>query len=453
MMRTNDVSAVPRNPLMFETNEVVKFNELHPEFIKFTTDEIIRQTREAIETISKIPASSRNFDNTMRAFDLAYHRFSSVFNTLYLMAYTHPDSAIRNQCQASVDVLSRFDNEIALNEDLYKATHEYSQTKEAKQLTGFKKKYLSDRMRFYALNGFNLPREKREMLKAILDSMTTLGLEFSSNIAAVKDVLELDEAEMDGLPQEYKDQHRTENGKYAIDLSYPSVVPFFQLATNENARKKLFMLYLNRAADKNLDLLNRLLEQRKKAANLLGFKTAAEYFLADNMAVKPQKVWEFENNLLEKIKPKVEADYNELLEIKRKYTGDASVSVINEWEYRFYLNKLLKEKYEVDNQKIREYFEVNNVINGILEICKRLYGVTFEEIPNAPVWHSDVKLFEMKSNGEVVARIYLDLYPRDDKYKHFACFGLYNGVKIGDVYQIPTAALVCNFPRPTDTTP
>lgn len=452
-MKANDATAVPRNPLMFEVNELVKFNELNPEFIRFTTDEIIRQTREAIESISKIPASKRNFDNTMRAFDLAYHRLSNIFNTLYLMAYTHPDSAIRNQCQASVDALSRFDNEIALNEDLYKATSEYAKTTEAKQLSGFKKKYLDDRMRFYALNGFNLPKEKRDQLKTILDSITTLGLEFSSNIAAVKDVLELDEAEMDGLPQEYKDQHRGENGKYIIDLSYPSIVPFFQLATNENARKKLFMLYNNRAADKNLEILTRLLEQRKKAANLLGFKTAAEYFIADNMAVKPQKVWEFENSLLEKIKPKVEADYNELLEIKRKYTGDASAYVINEWEYRFYMNKLLKEKYHVDNQKIREYFEVNNVINGILEICKRLYNVNFVEVPNAPVWHSDVKLYEMKSNGEVLARIYLDLYPRDDKYKHFACFGLYNGVKVGDSYQIPTAALVCNFPRPTDTTP
>lgn len=452
-MKTSEVTAVPRNPLLFEVNEMVKFNELNPEFIRFATDEIIRQTREAIESIGKIRASKRNFDNTMRAFDLAYHRFSNVFNTLYLMAYTHPDSAIRNQCQASVDALSRFDNEIALNEKLYKATSEYAKTREAKQLSGFKKKYLNDRMRFYALNGFNLPKEKRDQLKTILDSITTLGLEFSSNIAAVKDVLELEEAEMDGLPQEYKDLHRAANGKYIIDLSYPSVVPFFQLATNENARKKLFMLYLNRAADKNLDLLPRLLEQRKKAANLLGFKTAAEYFIADNMAVQPQKVWEFENSLLEKIKPKVEADYNELLEIKRKYTGDPSASVINEWEYRFYLNKLLKEKYDVDNQKIREYFEVNHVISGILEICKRLYNVDFVEVSNAPVWHSDVKLYEMKSNGEVVARIYLDLYPRNDKYKHFACFGLYNGVKIGNNYQIPTAALVCNFPRPTETTP
>ncbi|MCX7986713.1 MAG: Zn-dependent oligopeptidase [Bacteroidales bacterium] len=453
MTNYNNIIAGSRNPLLFEINEVVRFNELKPEHVKEATEEIIRQTKESIAKISEIKASERNFDNTMRAFDLAYHKFSNVSNTLYLMAYTHPDSAVRDQCLASVDMLSRFDNEITLNEDLYRATHEYSQTSEAKKLTGFKKKYLDDRMRFYALNGFNLSKEKREELKKIFDKITSLGLEFSANIASVKDVLELDETEMDGLPKEYKDQHRTESGKYVIDLSYPSIVPFFQMATNENARKKLFMLYLNRAADKNLDLLNRLLLERKKAANLLGFSTAAEYIIADNMAKTPQKVWEFENSLLEKVKPKVNIDYAELIEVKRKYTNDPNANTINEWEYRFYLNKLLKEKYEVDNQKLREYFEVNNVINGILEICKQLYGVSFVEKTEAPVWHSDVKMFEMISNSKVIARIYLDLYPRNDKYKHFACFGLINGVKIGKNYQIPTAALVCNFPRPTENMP
>ena len=212
-------------------------------------------------------------------------------------------------------------------------------------------------------------------------------------------------------------------------------------------------LYLNRATDKNLDILQKLLSYRKKAAQLLGFRSAAEYFIADNMAKTPSEVWRFENNLLSKIQPKIKIDYNELLELKREHTGNFSETNIYEWEYRYYNNKLLVSKYNVDQQVIKEYFEVNNVINGILKICNILYDVDFVDLKNAPVWHKDVKVFEMKSNNEVIGRIYLDLYPRENKYSHFACFSLYCGKNTNKGYQIPTAALVCNFPKPTDEMP
>ncbi len=441
------------NPLLFSTNELLSFDRLSTDAVIEATNKIIEQTRLEIEKISKIPDNQRNFENTMVAFDDMYHQFSSVTSIIYLMAYTHPDSAIREQCLKSVDQLSRFDNEVTLNEDLYNAIKAYSNTSEAKKLTGYKKKFLDDRLKFYALNGFNLPKEKRNELKAILDSITTLSLEFSSNIAAVSDYLELDENEMDGLPEDYKNERRLPNGKYKIDLSYPTIVPFFQLANNEQARKKLHFLYQNRAADKNIELLEKLIAERIKAARLLGFNTPAEYFIADNMAKTPDKVWEFENSLLIKIKPKVEKDFQELIEIKRAHKNDPTINEIYEWEYRYYYNKLLKEKYSVDNQKIKEYFEVNNVINGILEICNKLYGVEFKEIKNAPVWHPDVKLYEMISEGQTVARIYLDLYPRENKYKHYACFGMINGKKTNQGYQLPTASLVCNFPQPTAQMP
>jgi thimet oligopeptidase len=452
-MIMNESTASSRNPLLFKTNEIVRFDLLTKENVKEATDSIIQQSRKEVEAISKIAPASRTFNNTMRAFDHMYHNFYNVFNAVYLMAYTHPDSEIREQCNSSTDILSRFDNELALNDSLYNAVKEYSLTEEAKSLKGYQKKFLDDRLKFYALNGFNLPKEKRDELKVIFDSITTIGIEFSTNIASVKDYLELEEYELDGLPEDYKKEHRMDNGKYKIDLTYPSIVPFFQLATNENARKKLLLLNLNKAADKNLDLLEKLIRERTKAAKILGFNTAAEYIIADNMAKTPSNVWNFEYSLLDKIKPKVDSDYAELLEIKRKYTGNPNENVINEWEYSFYTHKLLKEKYNVDNQEIKEYFEVNNVIDGILKICHQLYNVSFKEVKNAPVWHSDVKLFEMVKDNKVVGKIYLDLYPRDDKYKHYACFGLFNGASIGKEYQIPTATLVCNFPRPTSEMP
>ena len=442
-----------KNPILFDVNELVRFDQFTPQDIEESTKLIIDSCKKSIKQIAEIDSSQRNFNNTMVAFDDFYHSFMNLFNTVYLMAYTHPDSTVRNASLAQIDILSKFDNEINLNEDLYRATKEYSETSEAKKLTGYKKKFLDDRLRFYNLNGFNLPKEKRDQLRIIFDTISSLGIEFSSNIASVKDYLEVDEKDMDGLPDDYKNSHRMENGKYRIDLSYPSYVPFMELSNSSEARKKLLFLYLNRATDKNLDILQKLLSYRKKAAQLLGFRSAAEYFIADNMAKTPSEVWRFENNLLSKIQPKIKIDYNELLELKREHTGNFSETNIYEWEYRYYNNKLLVSKYNVDQQVIKEYFEVNNVINGILKICNILYDVDFVDLKNAPVWHKDVKVFEMKSNNEVIGRIYLDLYPRENKYSHFACFSLYCGKNTNKGYQIPTAALVCNFPKPTDEMP
>jgi thimet oligopeptidase len=441
------------NILLFQVNDLIKFDKLDTAQIKNATQFVIENSKKQIDKISQIEVGKRNFTNTMAAYDDLYSSLNSVTSIIYLMAYTHPDSAIRSKSQECIEILSKFDNELNLNEDLYRATSEYSKTEEAKKLIGFKKKFLDERMKFYALNGFNLPKEKRDELKIIFDSTSSIGLEFSANIAAVKDYIEVTEEEIKGLPDDYRNDHKLDNGKYKIDLSYPSFVPFMQLSENDEARRKLSFLYLNRATDKNLPLLQKLLTEREKAAKILGFKTAAEYMVAENMAKTPDKIWDFENSLLVKVKPKAEADYKELLELKQKTKKNAKDTIINSWEYQYLLNKQLKEKYSVDQQKVKEYFEVNNVIKGILLICSKLYNVEFKEVPNAPAWHSDVKLFEMTSNGNLLARIYLDLYPRDDKYGHYACFGMIHGKQKDSAYQVPTAALVCNFPKATKDMP
>jgi thimet oligopeptidase len=224
-------------------------------------------------------------------------------------------------------------------------------------------------------------------------------------------------------------------------------------SVSDEARKELAKKYKNKAADKNLDILKQILIERENMAKLLGYNTYAEYRTENRMAKNPQTVWKFENELKDKVRKKAEMDYAELLEVKRKYKNNLAISTIESWEAAFYDNILLKEKYELDNQKLKEYFEVNRVIDGLFQITQHLYDLTFEEVNSPNVWHDEVRLFKVKENGKVVAQFYLDLYPRKNKYGHAAMFGMIPGKQLNNEYQLPTASLVCNFPKANEDMP
>ncbi|MFC2103638.1 M3 family metallopeptidase, partial [Bacteroidota bacterium] len=146
-------------------------------------------------------------------------------------------------------------------------------------------------------------------------------------------------------------------------------------------------------------------------------------------------------------------DYDELLVVKRTETNDESIDVIQPWESAYYNNILLKDKYQLDQNLVKEYFETNNVISGLFHISQHLFGVEFEEVESASVWQSDVRLYNVKRDGKVISRFYMDLYPRPNKYSHAACFPMISGKSTEEEYQMPTATLVCNFPEPTDEMP
>ncbi|MFI5238064.1 MAG: M3 family metallopeptidase, partial [Ignavibacteriales bacterium] len=344
-------------------------------------------------------------------------------------------------------------NEIQLDENLYRAVKDYSETAEAKSLTGYKARFVQKTVEDFERNGFALSKEKRDELKIINDKISDLSILFQKNIAEVDDYLMVNESEIDGLQHDYMSTRRTEDGYYKIDLSYPSYVPFMKFSTSDSARKELYSMFLNRASAKNPEILIKVLMLRKQMAELLGFKTYAEYRVGDRMAKLPQNVWDFENNLIEKLKEKARMDYDELLTIKKEKVGSDTVDVIQPWESSYYNNFLLKEKYDLDQNLVKEYFEMNNVIDGLFQTAQHLFGVEFEEVKNPSVWQKDVRLFNVKQDGKIISRFYVDLYPRPNKYSHAACFPMISGKETQEGYQFPTATLVCNFPAPTDDTP
>ncbi|MCB0284525.1 MAG: Zn-dependent oligopeptidase [Calditrichaeota bacterium] len=453
VMVSTTAFALPSDSVIPEFNQIIQFSEITSGYIEDATSEAISDLDNKLKTIYEIPSDKRTFNNTARAYDAAYDEYSTISSAIYLMGSTHPDDDIRNSANDAIVKFSKYENELQLNEDLYRSFKEYSATSEAKKLTGYKEKYLRETIRDFERNGFALSKQKRDQLKEIQDRLSVLSNRFSRNIAEYQDFLIVGEKELEGLDDDYKQARQQQDGSYKIDLSYPSYRPFMQLSESENARKELYLKYMNRASDKNLVTLEKVVLNRMEMADLLGYKTFAEYRLETRMAKNPQTVWDFENSLIEKVREKGSIDYNEVLQVKREKTGNDTASVVNAWEYSYYNNILKKEKYQVDAEKVKEYFEMNNVLDGLFSITQKLFGVEYKEIKNPSVWHKDVRLFEVIDGGNVIGRFYLDLYPRENKYRHAACFPVIKGRATGQGYQIPVAALVCNFPEPTESKP
>ncbi|MFQ6676483.1 MAG: M3 family metallopeptidase, partial [Fidelibacterota bacterium] len=298
-------------------------------------------------------------------------------------------------------------------------------------------------------SGFGLSREERERVRDIQNRIAELGLEFRRNITSYRDTLFITEDQASGLPRDYLNERRMKDGSYAIDLSYPSYFPFMKVAESDELRRELSYKFLNRARRNNLEILDDIIRERRKLADVLGYSSYAAYRTEDRMAGYPAAVWEFEQDLEQSLQQKASRDYREMLKIKSERTGKPA-TVIHPWEKWFYENQLLETKYRVDPEEVKNYFEVGRVIEGLFAITQRLFNLDYREVENPSVWHEDVRMYEVRDRGtqELIGRFYLDLFPRPDKYQHAAAFSVVIGKKLPEGYQIPSYALVCNFPRP-----
>lgn len=439
------------NPFFIQDNRPIDFASITANHVSEAVVMTEKMTEEALIKIITIKEKDRNFENTIRAYDALWANYSAIASPVYLMAYTHPDSAIRSQAQEANTALSQYGNEISLNEDLYQAIKSYSGQAEVNQLKDHQRKFLNESIIEFERNGFALAKSKRDQLKIIKDELAVLSDQFSENIAAEDDFLEVEAADMEGLPADYKEAHQLVEGTYQIDLSYPSYGPFMKYSKSKSARKALFMKYQNRAAPENLEVLQRLLEKRREMANLLGYASYSAYLLEDRMAQNPETVWEFEENLKEDLRAKTQLDVAELQAAKELNGG--SLDKVKPWEQSYYFNLLLKEKYDLDAEEVKQYFALDDVIKGLFDLTKTLFDLEYKEISQPSVWQEDVRMFEVYQDEKLKGVFYLDLHPRSNKYNHAACFGIINGRLTPKGYQIPMASLVCNFPEATSEKP
>ncbi|MES2848473.1 MAG: M3 family metallopeptidase [Bacteroidota bacterium] len=437
-------SAKAQNILLQHSNVLIDFSKLDTTTITESVETVIKNCDEKIAGIIKA-SGKQTVANTLTATDWLSYELGDLGSKLQLIANTSTDDALRNTAFAAGDKLSLYMSNVYLNEPLYKALKKFSLGKKA-ALTASQNKYISDVIITFEKNGMKLNETGRQKLEAINKKLIALGNQFDRNIAESKDSLSFTAAELEGVPATAMNAWKREGDKYVVTVNGPNNTSISENAVNADTRKAIFMSYNNRAYPKNIEVLDSLLYYRNELAKQLGFSSYAAYSVVDKMAGKPSAVWAFENDLEKKLTPLVKQEIKTMTALKHQlYPGNTDS--LFAWDYAYCQKKLLNSKYQLNTDEVKEYFEMNNTLQGMFAVYQKLLNIEIKETTGVPVWFDKVKTYEMWKDGVKTGEFYLDLYPRANKYTHFACFPISQYRKENNAEVLPTAALVCNFPE------
>jgi thimet oligopeptidase len=385
-------------------------------------------------------ASPRRLRDALGAYDEATGALSDASARASVARNAHPSAPMRDVaelCEQEVEALS---TEMSLDRGIYEGLRELDASGEDEP-TRF---YLARVLRDFRRAGVDRDDETRVRIRTLNDELVRIGQEFSRNIRDDVRAVELDPQEMEGLPDDYRKAHRPgADGKVRITTDYPDYVPFLSYAKSSPARERLWRIYRQRAHPKNLEVLTRMLERRHELAGLLGHRSWASYATEDKMIGSAAAAGDFIARISAASERRGAKDYQALLARGRRDSPGAER--VEPWDSQFLTEAVRQEAHGFDAQSVRPYFECSRVQEGVLDVTSRLFGLEYRRVPDAPVWHPDVTCFDVLEEGRAVGRFYLDLYPRDGKYKHAAQFTLQSG-RAGRA--LPEAALICNFPRP-----
>ena len=414
------------------------------EQVKALSETVIGELEEKLRVLVNIPGPQRNFRNTMLAFERAASDFGEAVQIPILLAYVSDNAALRAAGQELELKISQYSVDLFTREDVFNALNEYAGKGE--KLDEVDARLLEKTLLDFKRNGLGLEPRKKNKVKKLMKELIGLELQFSKNLREVNDTLEVTEAELKGLPEDYKARlKKTEKGGYLVTMNTPDYVPFMDSAEDGDARRRLEHKVNNRCVPVNIELMEKAIALRRNIAKLLGYPTYADYVLADRMAKNSETVLSFMERTQAKLKKKGRKELRARLKLK-----GGEDKVLRAWEWRYYNNLLKKTKYSIDHEKIKEYFPVETVVKGMFEVFGEVFGARFEPAP-LNTWHKDVRAYEVKNlDGSVAAYFYFDLFPREGKYKHAACFGLRHGRELEDgSYELPAAAIVSNFPPPS----
>jgi len=378
-------------------------------------------------------------DNYLEPVNAWLVSYGNLSNAMQLLAQVHPDAKVREAADTCRQTLSGLSSDMSLSRPVFDRISRVDITAANADTQRFVKKLLLE----YSLSGVDKDKATRARIKKLNEQITAVGQEFDKNIRDSVLYLELDSADqLAGLPKDYIDAHPAAgDGKIRISTQYPDLFPFLTYAKRDDLRRKLTVLYSNRAYPENRAVLQHLLALRFELARQLGFSNYAELVTADKMAGSPQRVQGFLQELARDTTEPQDREYAMLLARLQKDQPDAKR--VDSWQYRYLKEKIAAEQFHVDSKEVRQYFNYNGTRDGILRLVQDLFGVQIKPW-ETETWHKDVESYELWGNDQLIGRFYLDMHPREGKYQHAATFPIRNGIS-GE--QLPLAALVCNFPR------
>ena len=435
----------------------IKIEDYVPAF-----QEGISLARAEIDAIVNNPEAP-TFENTVVAMDFAGDTLDRLSSIFFNLNSAETNDEMQKIAQEVSPLLSEFGNDITLNAALFAKIKAVYEQKESLDLTPEQTTLLDKKYKSFSRNGANLPEDKKDQLREIDKELSMLSLQFGENVLAETNAFELhitNISDLAGLPEGTIEAARLlakekEKEGWIFTLDHPSYVPFLTYADNRELRKKMAIAFGARSFQNNefdnQENVLKIAQLRFERANLLGYKTHAHFVLEERMAQNPDKVFSFLNDLLAKAKPAAQKEFTELTAFAKELDG---IEQLEKWDGAYYSEKLKQQLFNLDDEKLKPYFQLEKVLDGAFIVANKLFGLTFTEVFDIDKYHEEVITYEVRdADNNLVSIFYADFFPRKGK-RNGAWMTSFKSQSIKDgVNERPHISNVCNFTKPTETKP
>jgi len=453
------------NPLLAEWNtpyQTPPFPEIKHEHFIPAIDAALKEAKDEVDVV--IDSTDKpTFQNTIVALEVAGENLERIANVLYNLNSAETDDTIQAIAREVSPKLSEFSNYVSLNERLFGKVKEVYGQKENLNLTSEDLQLLEKKYIGFVRSGANLEGEDKKRYAEITTELSKLSLQFGENVLAETNAYQLlitDKNDLAGIPEsECEEAAQAAKSKekegWLFTLQGPSFVGFMKYADNQKLRETMYRAYTSRGFQQNdknnEDVIRKTVNLKLEKAKLLGFKNHAEYVLAERMAENPKRVNDFLDQLHAASRPAAQKDYAEVQEFAKSQglTGE-----LQRWDWSYYSEKLKNENYGFDEQQVKPYFQLEKVRDGVFDLATRLYGLTFKENKEIPVYHPEANAYEVyDQDGSFLSVLYLDFFPRESKNGGAWMNDLRAESNVNGKAIRPIITVVCNFTKPTETKP
>ncbi len=439
-------------------NEIISLPpfETTPKAVAASAAKAIAEGNAGLDAIGKLAAAGVTFDNTLRALDYVTYVAGLTESRLDILKNASPDEAMRNAATDGIKEMDDWSVSVNYRQDVYNAVKAYADTKP--RLEGENARLLEETMRDYRRAGLDLPKDRQKEIEQLFMKLSKLETDFQNNIRKTHAPLHFTRAQLAGVPRDLLDEKSVKTGAddYTLDANVTfQVLEVLDNCSVEATRKRVSIARDSRTEAENVPLMQQIVGIRDELAAKLHYASWADYRIEPMMAKNEKTATRFLNDLCAGLEPKFDAEKEELRKLKAAETGDAN-AIINGWDWRYYSEKLHQQRFHIDEEALRVYFPYQKVLEGMFAIYQTIFGIKIERVTPPYKWVDDLRLYAVSDakTNEPLGLFYLDMFPREGKYNHFAQFGIIEGSRLPDGrYQRPTVALICNFPPPTPGKP